>query len=51
MGGEGYIPYSVLRQYAEDNGISGEDFAIFRRFMGVIDEEWLKHVPKTAKPE
>lgn len=51
MGGEGYIPYSVLRQYASDNGIEGEDFATFRRFMSAIDDEWLKHAAKKVSQE
>lgn len=49
MGGEGPIPYMVIRAYAEDNAIVGDDFRRFRAFMNVIDMEWLKHVAERDK--
>lgn len=51
MGGQGPIPYAVIRAYAADNGIVGEDFWLFRTFMSVIDTAWLKHVTERDKKE
>lgn len=51
MGGQGPIPYTTIRTYASDNGITGEDFGLFRTFMLVIDSEWLKYVTECEKKE
>ncbi|WP_292637470.1 hypothetical protein [Mesorhizobium sp.] len=49
MGGEGPIPYMVIRTYADDHGIAGDDFKMFRAFLGILDNEWLQHVAKRDK--
>jgi hypothetical protein len=49
LGGEGYIPYTVLRTWARDHDIEGEELDLFLRFMGEIDAEWLKHQASKAK--
>ncbi|WP_425280343.1 hypothetical protein [Mesorhizobium japonicum] len=50
MGGEGPIPYMVIRAYANDHGISGDDFKLFRAFLKILDDAWLLHVVKRDKP-
>lgn len=49
FGGETPIPYMVIRAYAEDHGIVGDDLWLFRALMNVIDSEWLKHVANRDK--
>lgn len=44
MGGQGAIPYMAIRSYAIDNGIAGDDFKLFRQFLSVLDNEWLRQV-------
>lgn len=44
MGGEMPIPYMTIRAYAADNGITGDDFHLFRLFLGILDAEWLEQV-------
>jgi hypothetical protein len=39
----------AMRAYAQDHGIVGEDFRIFRIFLAVLDDEWLKHVAEREK--
>lgn len=51
MGGEGPIPYMVMSRYAEDNGITGNDFRIFHTLLSAIDGEWLKYVTERQKKE
>ena len=41
----------TLRAYASDHGIEGDDFALFRTFMSMIDEEWLAHVAARDKAD
>jgi hypothetical protein len=49
MGGMLPIPYSAFSLYAEDHGLSGEDFARFRLFMRVLDGEYLARQAASAK--
>ncbi len=47
--GESRISYSVIRQYAADHHISGDDFQTFIAAMRGIDEEWLVQVASRQK--
>lgn len=49
MGGQGPIPYMVIRSYALDHGIAGDDFKLFRQFLGLLDNEWLRQVAERDK--
>jgi hypothetical protein len=49
MGGQGPIPYLTISRYAEDHGIRGEDFWLFRTMMDALDSEWLKNVAERDK--
>ncbi|WP_171903286.1 hypothetical protein [Mesorhizobium sp. SEMIA 3007] len=40
----------VIRAYANDHGISGDDFKLFRAFLKILDDAWLLHVVKRDKP-
>jgi hypothetical protein len=51
FGGQGPVSYMTLRAYAEDNGIDGDDFRVFRQFFGVIDNEWLRREAAKAEQE
>jgi hypothetical protein len=44
MGDPGAIPYMVISRYAEDHGITGLDFWIFRKIMDALDAEWLRYM-------
>ncbi len=48
-GGQTPIPYLVIRAYAKDHGIVGEDLQLFRSFMTAIDAEWLNFVAERDK--
>jgi hypothetical protein len=39
----------VIRSYAIDHGITGDDFKLFRQFLGVLDNEWLRYVAERDK--
>jgi hypothetical protein len=51
MGDVHPIPYMVISRYAEDHGITGDDFYYFRRFMYVLDTEWLSYIREQRKRE
>jgi hypothetical protein len=42
MGGIGGIYYQAVSQYARDHGITGENFRVFRAFLGALDAEFLQ---------
>jgi hypothetical protein len=47
--GETPLSYMAVRAYAEDHGITGPDLQLFKAFMSIIDDEWLKHVRDKEK--
>lgn len=49
FGGESPISYVAMRAYAAANGVHGADFDLFRRFLGMVDDEWLRHVSERSK--
>lgn len=41
----------TIRAYAEDNGITGDDFQQFRTFFTILDQEWLRQVAAKAEAQ
>lgn len=51
MGGESPISYQAVSRYAEDHGIVGEEFVLFRIFIRVIDICHLEVAARKAEAE
>lgn len=51
FGGETPITYAAISQYCRDNGIEGEDLALFMVFFNAVDAEYLlmQHEAAEAK--
>lgn len=50
-GGQGAVPYMVVRQYGIDIGfeVGSQDFWEFRLFFQILDSAWLSHVAEQRK--
>lgn len=49
MGGASPIPYSAYSRYAEDHGISIDDFEMFLEFMSALDTVYLAWLAEQQK--
>lgn len=51
FGGVTPIHYTALSTYARDFGIAGDDFDVFLRLMGELDDEYMQHLERTKPPD
>lgn len=49
FGGESRLSYMVIRQYAADHCLSGENLQTFKAVMRGLDEEWLDFIASRTK--
>lgn len=50
FGGATRIHYTAISAYARDFGICGDDYEVFLRLIGEMDDEYLEHL-KRSQPD